>query len=382
MSSTRPSRPVVAVVGSVATDRVFTPPLKSAEHAREACRLLGRELALAGCDLAVFSSKPTYIERDVVHGYAEACAAETPGNVTAYPPRHRSVDFALPEGSCVTVETVRDTSGEWEVAYYRRLLTSDGVLLMGGGQSTRIAGIIAMSQRIPVLPVAAFGGGAGQVWVNLDKVRNDTDDDDIALMGDDWRAGSASRLVACLLTQRRRRLEAQAAIRREERSRARALNSGLLAAVVCLLGALGLLITAGAPGPAHAQRLAVFLTAPLLAAVAGALIRHTFDTGTGWLQSAVRGLGAGAVSVLLYCASQLLALPGLLDHLDVRRLLFFTVPLGFSAGFTFDLVYERLRAGAVSVTPAGADPLAGPAQPSSGGTSSAQTPSVGSNSPQ
>ncbi|WP_226487479.1 hypothetical protein [Streptomyces parvulus] len=330
----------------------------------------------------MFSSKPTYIERDVVHGYAEACTAETPGNVTAYPPRHRSVDFALPEGSCVTVETVRDTSGEWEVAYYRRLLTSDGVLLMGGGQSTRIAGIIAMSQRIPVMPVAAFGGGAGQVWVNLDKVRNDTDDDDIALMGDDWRAGSASRLVACLLAQRRRWLEAQAAIQREERSRAWALNSGLLAAVVCLLGALGLLISAGDPGPAHAQRLAVFLSAPLLAAVAGALIRHTFDTGTGWLQSAVRGLGAGGVSVLLYCASQLLALPDLLDHLDVRRLLFFTVPLGFSAGFTFDLVYERLRAGAVPVTPAGADPLAAPAQPPSGGSSSTQTPSVGSNSPQ
>ncbi|MGW4564392.1 hypothetical protein ACWEN3_18905 [Streptomyces sp. NPDC004561] len=320
----------------------------------------------------MFSSKPTYIERDVVHGYAEACTSEAPGHVAAYPPRHRDVDFALPEGSCVTVETVRDTSGEWEVAYYRRLLTSDGVLLVGGGQSTRIAGIIAMSQRIPVIPVAAFGGGAGQVWVNLDKVRNDTDDDDIALMGDDWRTSSASRLVACLLTQRRRRQEAEARAEREGRSKVWRLNSGLLVAVICLLGALGLLVGAGAPGPAGARRLAVFVAAPLLAAVGGALIRHTFEAGAGWLQSAVRGLGAGVVSVLLYCASQLLALPDLLDHLDVRRLLFFTVPLGFSAGFTFDLVFERLRAGAVPVTPAGGDPLASPAQAPSGGSGSPQ----------
>ncbi|MFJ2008302.1 hypothetical protein [Streptomyces chartreusis] len=355
------------MVGSVSADRVFTPPLKSVGQAQEACRLLGRELARAGCDVAVFSSRPTYIERDVVHGYAEACTAEAPGRVAAYPPRHRDVDFALPSGSCVTLDLVRDTSGEWEVAYYRTLLEADGVLLVGGGQSTRIAGIIALSQRIPVLPVAAFGGGAGQVWVNLDKVRNDAGDDDIALMGDDWRPGSAARLVACLLAQRRRRQEAEEAVRRGARAGAWRLNSGLAVAVLCLLGALGLLVGAGAPGPATAQRLAVFVTAPLLAAVGGALIRHTFESGAGWLQGAVRGLGAGLVSVLLYCASQLLALPDLLDHIDVRRLLFFTVPLGFSAGFTFDLVFERLRAGAVPVTPAGADPLASTAQAPSAG---------------
>jgi len=362
MSSTRQTRPVVAVIGSVSADRVYTPPLKSVDQAQEACRLLGKELARAGCDLAVFSSKPTYIERDVVHGYAEACTSDAPGRVAAYPPRHRDAEFALPEGSCVTVDMVRDTSGEWEVSYYRTLLESDGVLLVGGGQSTRVAGIIAMSQRIPLLPVAAFGGGAAQVWVNLDKVRNDADDGDIALMGDDWRPGSASRLVACLMAQRRRRQEAEEAARREARSGARRLNSGLAAAVLCLVASLGLLVGAGGPGPATAQRLAVFVAAPLLAAVGGALIRHTFETGEGWLQAAVRGLGAGVVSVLLYCASQLLALPDLLDHIDVRRLLFFTVPLGFSAGFTFDLVFERLRAGAVSVTPTGADPLTAPAQ--------------------
>ncbi|MEV6057586.1 hypothetical protein [Streptomyces sp. NPDC052107] len=336
--------------------------MKAVDQAEEACRLLGQELARAGCDLAVYSSKSTYIEWHVVHGYAQACTSDAPGRVAAHPARHQDVDFALPEGSCVTLDLIRDTTGEWEVSYYRTLLECDGVLLVGGGQSTRIAGIIAISQHIPVVPVATFGGGAGQVWVNLDKVRNDADDDDIALMGDDWRPGSASRLVACLLAQRRRRQEAQEQARREARSGARRLKSGLTAAVLCLLGSLGLLVGAGGPGPASAQRLAALVAAPLLAAVGGALIRHTFETGSGWLQAAVRGLGAGVVSVLLYCASQLLALPDLLDHIDVRRLLFFTVPLGFSAGFTFDLVFERMRAGAVPVTPAGADPLASPAQ--------------------
>lgn len=372
MSSTQHLRPLIAVIGSVDADREFAPPLKAVEQAREACRLLGAELARAGCDLAVFSSKAKYAEWDVVHGYAGACTADAPGRVAAFPPRHRDVDFALPQGSCVTLETVRDTSSEWEVAYYRRLLESDGVLLVGGGQSTRIAGIITLSQRIPVLPVAAFGGGAGQVWVNLDKVRNDTDDDDIALMGDNWKPDSAVRLVACLLRQRTRRRQAEEEARRAARSGAWRVSTGLAVAVLCLLGALAMLVTAGSPGPATAHRLSVLLAAPLLASVAGALIRHTFETGTGWLQAAVRGLGAGLVSVLLYCASQLLTVPALLDDLDVRRLLFFTVPLGFSAGFTFDLVFERLRAGGGGVTPGGVDPLAQGAQVTAGSSGSSQ----------
>ncbi|MET7780751.1 hypothetical protein ABZT28_34295 [Streptomyces sp. NPDC005388] len=366
MSSTQRLRPLIAVIGSVDASREFAPPLKAVEQARDACRLLGAELARGGCDLAVFSSKTTYAEWDVIHGYAGACTADAPGRVAAFPPRHRDVDFALPQGSCVTLETVRDTSSEWEVAYYRRLLEADGVVLIGGGQSTRIAGIVALSQRIPVLPVAAFGGGAGQVWVNLDKVRNDTDDDDIALMGDNWQSDSAARLVACLLLQRTRRRQAEQEARRAARSSMRRASTGLVAAVLSLLGALALLVTAGSPGPATVHRMTVLVAAPLLASVAGALIRHTFETESGWLRAAVRGLGAGLVSVLLYCASQLLTVPALLEDLDVRRLLFFTVPLGFSAGFTFDLVFERLRMGGGSVTPGGGDPLAQGTQGSPG----------------
>ncbi|MEE1930065.1 hypothetical protein V1J52_18055 [Streptomyces sp. TRM 70351] len=358
MPTTQRTRPLIAVVGSVDTGREFTPPLRAADRARDACRALGRELARAHCDLAVFSSKPKYVEADVVAGYADASHAGSPGRVAAYPPRHKDVDFALPEGAHVTVETLRDTSGEWEVSYYRTLLDCDGVLLVGGGQSTRVAGIIALSQRIPLLPVAAFGGGAGQVWVNLDKVRNDTDDADIALLGDNWSPDAAPRLVECLLRQRERARRAAADLERVERSRARRAGTGLAVAAVCLLAAVAALVTAGGPGPATARGLAVLLAAPLLAAVSGALIRHSFETAAGWSRAAVRGLGAGLVSVLLYVASQLLTVPALLDDLDVRRLLFFTVPLGFSAGFTFDLVFERLRAGAVAGPP-GVDPLAG-----------------------
>lgn len=350
MESSDSTRPVVAVVGSIESGRPYTPPLRRPEGAPAACRELGRQLAMAGYDLAVFSAKPKYVEYDVVQGYARE--TDRAGTVFLHVPRHRDHDFALPEGSSAEVRVVRDTGPEWEVSFYRTLLSCDAALLVGGGQSTRVAGVIAMAQRIPLLPVAAFGGGASQVWANLDKVRNDTTDDDIVLLGQDWRADSARRLVRCLDRQRQRRAEWQ---RESERTARRSLlTAGLGTAVALLLLVCSLLgfPLAGDPGPASGRRLAVLVVTPLLAAMAGAVIRSSFEAADQWPRAAVRGLGAGVVSVLLYVASQLLTVPSLLDELDVRRLLFFTLPLGFSAGFTFDLVFERLRSGAAPEPPA------------------------------
>ncbi|MDN0196558.1 hypothetical protein [Streptomyces sp. S.PNR 29] len=369
MSSSRPARPLIAIVGSVDATRTIVPPLKAVDEASDACRRLGQELARANCDVAVFSSKPKYVEADVVRGYAEGCSADNPGRVAAFPPRHRDVDFALPEGSHVTVDVVRDTSGEWEVAYYRTLLKCDGVLLVGGGQSTRVAGIIALAQRIPVLPVAAFGGGASQVWVNLDKVRNDTDDADIALLGGNWAVDTAPRLVECLRRQLQRRDAQTREEEQQRRSAAWASAAGWLVAVLCMCASVAGLVTAGSPREADPHNLSVLVGAPLLAAVAGAVIRNSFETESRWTRACIRGLGAGLVTVLLYVASQLLSVPTLMERLDVRRLLFITIPLGFTAGFTFDLVFERLRSGAAGGAPPGSDLL------------STSAPSVGQGQP-
>ncbi|MFK4067057.1 hypothetical protein [Streptomyces sp. NPDC029674] len=360
-------RPLIAVIGSVDPRRTFAHPLSSAHLAPAACRQLGAELARAGCDVAVFSSSPEYIETDVVRGYADACTEAAPGRVAAYPPRHRDVDFGLSPRAHVRVEILRDTSGEWEVAFYRTLLVSDGVLLMGGGQSTRVAGIVALSQRLPLVAVATFGGGAGQVWVNFDRVRNDADDADIRLMGDNWSPDSAARLIACLERQRERKLRRLAEAEREQHTAARRAAGGMTAAAVCLVAAVTGLVTAGPPRPAGVQDLVVLVGSPLAAAAAGAIIRNSFEGDARWGRATVRGLGAGLVSVLLYFASQLLSVPTLLDDLDVRRLLFFTIPLGFTAGFTFDLVFERLREGSVSPPPAQPrDPMAPGAGPPAG----------------
>lgn len=362
------ARPVVAVIGSVDPDREFNPPLRHTGLAPDACRDLGRQLALAGFDLAVFSSKPTYVESLVVEGYARGSAEASgtgtaAGTVVVHLPRHRDADFRIPGGGSVRVEVVRDSSTEWEVSFYRTVMDCDGLLLIGGGQSTRIAGVVAMSQGIALLPVAAFGGGAGLAWVNLDRVRNDATDTDLALLGADWTDDSAARLVDCLrgqLTRGQARRVAQArAARRGARGAAFGLGVAVLLIVLSLLG----IILAGGPRPADARGLALLLGSPLLAAMGGAVLRGSLDDEPAWQVSCARGLGAGLVAVLTYVAAQLLAVPDLLNHLDVRRLLFFVVTIGFAAGFTFDLVFQRLRSGATPIPPANAPGQDGSASP-------------------
>jgi hypothetical protein len=314
------------------------------ERGRAACRELGAALARAGCDLLVFSSSAAYIEHEVVHGYAGASTVAAPGRIVARPTKNNAVSFDLSEDTAVEVQVEPDTGGEWELPYYRSMLRSDGILLVGGSQSTRIAGIMAIVMEVPLLPVATFGGGASQVWVNLDKQRNDVVDTDITAMGQPWMADSATRLVAGLLAQRQRRYERMWRARQSARRESWSGGVGLVVALAALCASLVTIPLSDGGGPAQPRSLALLLAGPMIAAIAGGIIRNSFGTPAQWGSAAVRGLGAGVVVVPLYILSQLLTVADLFVDFDARRLLFFVIPLGFAAGFTFDLIYERLRA--------------------------------------
>jgi hypothetical protein len=359
----RTPRPLIAVVGSLDRTRTtYEPPLRhDLDQGWRACAELGAALAEAGCDLLLFDASAEFIENAVAAGYAAACTAERPGRIVAKPARHQQFTLDPPPGEHVRVQTLPDTSAEWEVSFYRSLLRADAVLLIGGGRTTRVAGIVAMAEGVPVLPVAAFGGGAGQVWVNLDRERGELTDEDMGLLGAPWTGGSAPALAALLI----RRVEHRAAVdaervRGQRRQAAAAVRGRIVAALALVLALAGIAVADGT-GPADLEALALLLSAPMLAAVGGALIRDTFAADQQWTTAAVRGLGAGVVVVLVYVAGQLLALPDLLDRLDTRRLLFFVVPLGFAAGFTFDLVFDRLRSTGPELFPPGAAPPGPPA---------------------
>ncbi|MBR8740144.1 hypothetical protein [Nocardiopsis sp. MG754419] len=337
----RHERPRIAVIGSLDERRAYDPPLREVDAARVACHELGRELALASCDLVVFSDRDHYAETLVVRGYA---TAPTPGGrVLAHPARHQEYVPDLPVGASVRITTVRDTGEEWEVPYYRTLLEADGVVLIGGGRSTRVAGILALAQGIPVVPLAAFGGCAQQVWVEQDRSGLHVTEKDVRVLGESWSGGSAGRVMGVLRAQSERRAESRRRAEHASRLRRWAESGGLVVAILLLIAALAAIVFIPGPGPIGTATLALLLGAPMCAAMSGALIRDSFGSSRSLLRACARGLGAGAVAVLTYVAAQLLTVPDLLETLDARRLLFFVVPVGFTAGFTFDLVFERLR---------------------------------------
>src|SRR3954453_644202 len=343
------TRPRLAVVGSVNSARGFDPPVQDADVGHEACVELGRELAAAGWDLTVYSSDPSFIEGDVVRGYL-AFGGAGAGSIRLRAP-HGTKHF---EGLGIDPEVLdvrADPTGDWEVSFYRSLVASQGVLLVGGGYSTLVAGLLALTLRIPTLAVATFGGKAARVWERLAAERNDATEEDVSAMARAWHDDSARRLVRALEQQRIAREDRKRAEESSSRIESRRTVRALLVAGLLLVITAGLLAFVWSGPTSAGLRVFALVLLPTLAAATGGLIRTSMDTNRDWLRAGVLGGAAGLVTGMVYVASQLVGVPDALnaDQLDsVRRLLFFLLPIGFVAGLTFDAVYTKLRGADVS----------------------------------
>jgi len=345
MVSQPPKRPLIAIVGSIDPHRSQELELRDTDQAAGACEALGRELAAQGLDIVVYSSAAQFVEGDVVRGYASSDDAPVRSIQVRAPQGSGTIQFPDGQSRPNLFDPRPDASQDWEVSYYRSLVETDGVLLVGGGRSTYITGLIALAFGIPIVAVASFGGRAVSVWQALDRVRNDAEPVEIALMGaSGWSDDRAAPLVGCLTAQGQRRAARREAEHRDARRDARRSSVSLLTAAVCVLLAFGAIPLSYAFTPGTGTSIALLIAAPLLAAIAGAIVRHSFDAGHEWFRTAILGMAVGGVSALLFIAAQLLTTPDVLTSPDARRLLWFVVPVGFVAGLTFDAVYRKLRA--------------------------------------
>jgi hypothetical protein len=335
-------RPSIIVLGSGQPGRDYSPPLKDEGRIPGAAKAIGRELAEAGCDLVVFSSSADYVEGDVVDGYVHALGADGPGRVVVRTPQDASVSFATSGEAAKRIQIEPDPASDWETSYYGSMFEADGLVVIGGGRSTRIAGLIAVARRTPTVALACFGGGGSVVWQHLSKYRNDTTPDDLSLMGRPWGDGSARGVVRSVLAQRERREAAAGALARASR-RGRTLRalSSLAGGAALVLAMVALILVYNTTSAATA--ISCLVVGPVLGAVGGALLRDAAQAEAAPVWSAMRGLGAGLLATTLYVASQRLANDQALDVESARRLLWLVLPLGIAAGYTFDLVYTRLR---------------------------------------
>jgi hypothetical protein len=346
-------QPVIAVIGSVNPLRTYDPPMANAAEAEEAAVAIGGELALRGCRILVFSSRPEYVEQAVVRGYVESGHA-VPGAIevrarygadTAFPEmdHHPHLFLVQPE-----------PTADWEVTFYRSLLSIDGVVLIGGGRSTFVAGLIALSRDIALAPVAAFGGAAERVWRRLSG--SQAAEEDRATLAQPWQVGAAETVASALLAQHVRRLDAAERSRRAGAAARRRTTYGLLFSLLLLLLALSTVPLAFALPAGRWPGLTVLVVAAFLASIWGAVIRNAYDDGAQWLRSAALGSAAGSVAFLLFVAAQMSTNSDLFASDGVRQLIFFVLAISFIGGFTSEVVYRKLRDQDVTETSAVSPP--------------------------
>lgn len=336
----------VAVAGSAVPGRDYDNPIRDAAAAAEAAEQIGRQLAQQDCHLVVYSSAEDYIELSVVRGFAESGAAKPKSIEVRSPLKSARSDFYEEQFSADLFDRRPDATNDWEVSFYRSLFSVDAVVLIGGGRSTFIAGLITLSRKAALAPIAAYGGAAEQVWNHLNAEPNFATEEDIAAIA----SGTPEAVVTSLLNQHQRRVDEEEKLRTSSRIAARHKAYWLLAALLFLVLALATIPTTDTYKGTSWVPTALLVAGPLLAGMSGALIRSVFDESGEQLRAAVAGAAAGALSGVLFVAAQLLTNPDALKGDSITRLVFFVVAVGFAAGLAFDAVLAKLRGTDVTQT--------------------------------
>jgi len=340
--------PIIAIVGNVSTH----------PDAPAAAEALGRELAKAGLRILVYSSGEGFLEGPIVHGYAGSKLAARRSVQVRYPLHANKPAFPEQQTNPEVFDWRPDRSPDWTMSFYQSLSEVDGILLMGGGESTMIAGLVAMGHRKAILALAGFAGTTRNIWEALLPGRDLPTADEVSLMArPDFADEDAAPCVQSLKDQIARKAEAARQQRLEEiRKETQVSLHAAFALAMFLLSMIAVPVAWAGPLPPIWNTWLLFLS-PLLAGVAGSTSRLVLDLRQGsaplTTQSAVTtaalGLIAGGIAGLLFITAQVTTAPpaaaGQIISADqARKLVPFGILIGFVAGLTLDAVFRKLIA--------------------------------------
>ena len=342
------TEPIIAVVGNVTTS----------ENALGAAEALGRELAKAGFRILVYSSDDGFLEKPIVRGYVASKVASKHSIQVRYPLHSNKPSFPEQQVNPELFEWRPDRSPNWTMSFYQSLSDVDGILLMGGGNSALIAGLVAMGHRMSILALGGFGGDACKIWESLLPGRDLPTADEISLMArPNWTDNEAAECVKALRDQLARKAAAERLRQLEAMQRETRISRHGIFALLMFLLAVATIITAWTLPLSLRLAVPLLFLSPLFAGVAGSTVRLLFDLRQGTpftMQSTVTtaalGLIAGGVAGLLFVTAQVTtaAPTGQLGEIvspdQARKLVPFGVLIGFVAGLTLDAVFRKLIA--------------------------------------
>ncbi|PWU06643.1 MAG: hypothetical protein C5B51_11790 [Terriglobia bacterium] len=344
-----PTGPIIAIVGNVTTHA----------DAGKAAEALGRELAKGGFRILIYSSKPEFLEVPVLRGYAATRVAARCSVQVRYPLHSQKPEFPEQQTNSEIFDWRPDNSPDWESSFYRSLSDVDGVLLLGGGESTLIAGLVAMGHGIAIMALAGFQGKAFNVWQALRPGHDLVTSDEVSLMArPDWSDDLAAECIKTLKDQIARKAEIARKRRVEEIRRETSVSRQATAALLLFIAAVvSVPVAWGWTTIPQVTAIWLLFMSPLLAGVAGSTIRLVFDlrqdsaplTPQSAVTTAALGLIAGGIAGLLFITAQVTTSPVLkvgdiVSQEQARKLVPFGVLIGFVAGLTLDAVFRKLIA--------------------------------------
>ena len=143
---------LIAVIGSADEKRTYDPPVDNHAGARRTAEKLGKALGESDFRIVVYSVRSSFIEVDTVRGFVQAKNAKRGSIVLEMPLGQKGADGFLEYATHSYVfQEHQDASKSWEVSFYHSLSRSDGVVLIGGANSTLVAGMVALTQGIPLV---------------------------------------------------------------------------------------------------------------------------------------------------------------------------------------------------------------------------------------
>jgi hypothetical protein len=309
----------------------------------------GAELAKAGMGLVVYFSDANSLEPHLVSGYVPALAPATGKHSirVRFAASQKNVYFSEQGTHKEVFQSIQFAGQDWEAPFFRSIAAVDrvdGVLLMAGQRSTRIAGQVAMALALPVLAVDEFGGAAADIRSEL-------------AQGDQNYPASKTHSPSESVEWLKQKCAAAAAQREQaresEKKYVRIVSQRKKAGwTACAFLALLVAVFFGVAQPPKPAFYSFLTFGGLIAAGAtAALIRSVFwgSEEIAPFTSLVLGGFAGFVVGIAYLLPQYVGAPGILDSsanevLPKDKIQFvYAVLVAISAGVGFDTIFARLK---------------------------------------
>ncbi len=161
-------RPVIGIVGGIRQETLKEITKdefdKNIEGYRKACQALGDSLAKAQMRLLVWSSDPQFIEIEVVKGYL-ATENVLKHSVLCVWNRDYAPSFPHQHAENNAIQLKQSHHNDWEIGFYESIKQeADGVVLLGGGTTTLVAGLVAASWGKALFTTPHFHGKAAMLY--------------------------------------------------------------------------------------------------------------------------------------------------------------------------------------------------------------------------